>query len=184
MNWRRGRRDAVVDRMGEPSRHADYGRYNVMLFNMLKCCGQFHIMQAPDNITPLHGAESSMTARSRSRVNRLIPPQAAATGRGRLRRRIFARETSRLALILFLAATFFLLCPLWAYLSLCSMDAHHDTGQSCFLYSFIFNMPVSLVTPALLLIILASLGLVTVYWQPFVFHTLFCRFLARAPPLS
>jgi hypothetical protein len=50
----------------------------------------------------------------------------------------------RLCLILFLVATFFLLCPLWAYLSLCSLSAQHEAGQSCFLYSFVFNMPVSL----------------------------------------
>jgi hypothetical protein len=117
-------------------------------------------------------------------MNRFSAPQSAATGRARLRRRIFACKTPRLSLILFLAATFFLLCPLWAYLSLCSMDAHHDTGQSCFLYSIVFNMPVSLAAPALLLIILTSLGLITVYWQPLVFHTPFSRFLARAPPLS
>ena len=170
--------------MGEASCHADYGRYNMMLFNMLKCYGQFHIMQALDKIITLHGAQSSMSARSRTRVNRFSAPQSAATGRARLRWRIFACQTPRHSLILFLAATFFLLCPLWAYLSLCSMDAHHDTGQSCFLYSFVFNMPVSLVTPALLVIILTSLGLITVYWQPLVFHTLFSRFLARAPPLS
>jgi hypothetical protein len=156
----------------------------VMLFHMLKCCGQFHIMQALDNIITLHRAQNSMSARSGTRMNRFSAPQSAATGRARLRRRIFACQTPRLSLILFLAATFFLLCPLWAYLSLCSMDAHHDTGQSCFLYSIVFNMPVSLATPALLLIILTSLGLITVYWQPLVFHTPFSRFLARAPPLS
>ena len=170
--------------MGEPALHTNYGQYNVMLFNVLKCCGQFHIMQALNNITTFHGAASSLTRRSGTRVNRFIAPQSAATGRARLRWRIFACQTPKLSLILFLAATFFLLCPLWAYLSLCSMDAHHDTGQSCFLYSIVFNMPVSLVTPALLLIILTSLGLITVQWQPLVFHTPFSRFLARAPPLS
>ena len=117
-------------------------------------------------------------------MNRFIVPQAAAIRRAPLRRRIFGCQTPRLALILLLAATFFLLCPLWAYLALCSMDAHHDTGQSCFLNSFVFNMPVSLVTPAFLLIILTSLGLIAFYCQPLVFHTPFSRFLARAPPLS
>jgi hypothetical protein len=41
-----------------------------------------------------------------------------------------------------------------------------------------------LVTPAFLLIILTSLGLIAFYCQPLVFHTPFSRFLARAPPLS
>jgi hypothetical protein len=170
--------------MGEPSRHADYGRYNMMLFNILKCYGQFHIMQALDNIITLHGAQASMSARRGTRVNRFSAPQSAATGRARLRWRIFACQTPRLSLILFLTATFFLLCPLWAYLSLCSMDAHHDTGQSCFLYSFVFNMPVSLVTPAFLLIILASFGVIAAWWKSPVFHTSIYPVLARAPPLS
>jgi hypothetical protein len=98
--------------------------------------------------------------------------------------RVFACLTPRLCLILFLAVTFFLLCPLWAYLSLCSMDAHHGAGQSCFLYSFVFNMPVSLVTPTLLLVMLASFGMIMDYRAPPAFRILLSQFLARAPPLS
>jgi hypothetical protein len=97
---------------------------------------------------------------------------------------VFSCLTPRLCLILFLAATFFLLCPLWAYLSFCSMDAHHHAGQSCFLYSFVFNMPVALVTPALLIVILASFGVIRDYRAPPAFCCSFLRFLARAPPLS
>jgi len=90
----------------------------------------------------------------------------------------------RLWLTLFLAVTFFLLCPLWAYLSLCNLDNHQDAGQSCFLYSFVFNMPVSLPSAAILLVILASIGVITVYRQSPVFRTFLSCFLARAPPLS
>jgi hypothetical protein len=116
-------------------------------------------------------------------VHRFTALQSPATGRARRPWQAFACPTPKLCLILFLAATFFLLCPLWAYLSLCSMDVHHDTGQSCFLYSFVFNMPVFLVTPALLLIILASFGVIAAWWQSPVFHTSIYPVLARAPPL-
>jgi hypothetical protein len=135
-------------------------------------------------MTLLHGAKSPMVARSGSRVNRFIALKSLVTSRACLPWGGFACLTPRRCLILFLAVTFFLLCPLWAYLSLCSMDAHHGAGQSCFLYSFVFNMPVSLVAPALLLVILASLGVITDYRAPPVFRSLFSRFLARAPPLS
>jgi hypothetical protein len=117
-------------------------------------------------------------------VNRFTGLQSPATGRARRPWRAFACPTRRLCLILFLAATFFLLCPLWAYLSLCSLDAHHNAGQSCFLYSFVFNMPVSLVTPALLLVMLASFGVITDYRPPPAFRSPYSCFLARAPPLS
>jgi hypothetical protein len=117
-------------------------------------------------------------------VKQFIAPQSPATSRARRPGRVFACRTPRLCLILFLTATFFLLCPLWAYLSLCSMDAHHDAGQSCFLYSFVFNMPVSLVTPTLLLVMLASFGVIRDYRAPPAFRSPFSRFLARPPPLS
>ena len=117
-------------------------------------------------------------------MHRFTALQSPATGRARMPWRVFTCPTPRLCLILFLAATFFLLCPLWAYLSLCSMDAHHDTGQSCFLYSFVFNMPVSLVTPTLLLVMLVSFGVIRDYRAPPAFRSSFSRFLARAPPLS
>jgi hypothetical protein len=117
-------------------------------------------------------------------VHRFTALQSPTTGRARVPWRGFACPTPKLCLILFLAATFFLLCPLWSYLALCSMDAHHDAGQSCFLYSFVFNMPVSLVTPAFLLIILASFGVIAAWWQSPVFHTSIYPVLARAPPLS
>jgi hypothetical protein len=98
-------------------------------------------------------------------------------------RGFFTAPKLRLCLILFLAVTFFLLCPLWAYLSMCSLSAHPESGQSCFLYSFVFNMPASLSSPAILLVILASFGFITVYRHPLVFPTPFAQFLARAPPL-
>jgi hypothetical protein len=98
-------------------------------------------------------------------------------------RGFFTAPKLRLCLILFLAVTFFLLCPLWAYLSLCSLSAHPESGQSCFLYSFVFNMPASLASPAILLVILASFGCIAVYRHPLVFPTPFSQFLARAPPL-
>jgi hypothetical protein len=117
-------------------------------------------------------------------MNRFTTPQSPATGRARRPWQVFGCRTPRLCLILFLAATFFLLCPLWAYFSLCSLDAHHDAGQSCFLYSFVFNMPVSLVTPALLLVMLASFGVIADYRPPPPFRSACSRFFARAPPLS
>jgi hypothetical protein len=97
--------------------------------------------------------------------------------------RFFTAPKLRLCLILFLAVTFFLLCPLWAYLSLCSLSAHPESGQGCFLYSLVFNMPVALSSPAVLLVILASFRCISVYRHPLVFPTPFSQFLARAPPL-
>jgi hypothetical protein len=97
---------------------------------------------------------------------------------------LFLYQKPKHCLIFFLALAFFLLCPLWAYLSLCSLSAHHEAGPSCFLYSLVFNMPVSLASPAILPVTLAAVGLVTVYRQPLVFHTLCSRPLARAPPLA
>jgi hypothetical protein len=96
----------------------------------------------------------------------------------------FSRPPLRLSLILFLALTFFLFCPLWAYLSLCGMGMPHDARPDCFLYSFIFNMPVSLPTPAILLVVLASFGVIAAWWQSPVSHTSIYPVLARAPPLS
>jgi hypothetical protein len=111
-----------------------------------------------------------------------VPPSRlgyqAHTPRG-----FFTAPKLRLCLILFLAVTFFLLCPLWAYLSLCSLSAHPESGQSCFLYSLVFNMPASLVSPAVLLVIPASCGFIAFYRHPLVFPTPSFQFLARAPPL-
>jgi len=90
----------------------------------------------------------------------------------------------RLGLILFLAFAFFLFCPLWAYLSFCGLGVPLDASQGCFLYSFVFNMPMSLPTPAISLVILASLRLITDYRQPHVFRAPLYGVLARAPPLS
>ena len=98
-------------------------------------------------------------------------------------RGLFARLKPGGHLALFLALTFFLFCPLWAYLSLCGLSASHESG-SCFLYSFVFNMPVSLPHLAILLVILASLGLITDCRQSPVFRAPIYRPLARAPPLS
>jgi hypothetical protein len=97
---------------------------------------------------------------------------------------IFSRPQLRLSLILFLALTFFLFCPLWAYIGLCGMGMHHDARPDCFLYSFIFNMPVSLPPPAILLVILTLFGVIAAWWQSLVFHPSIYPVLARAPPLS
>lgn len=85
-------------------------------------------------------------------------------------------------LALFLALTFFLFCPLWAYLSVCGMSASSESS-SCFLYSFVFNMPVSLPHLAIVLAFLASLRLIADARPSPVFGPLIYRVLARAPPL-
>ena len=93
------------------------------------------------------------------------------------------RLKARGYLVLFLALTFFLFCPLWAYLSICGLNAHQDAGRGCFLYSFVFNMPVSLPQLAIALVFLASLGLIADARSSPVFSTPIYRGLARAPPL-
>jgi hypothetical protein len=125
-----------------------------------------------------------MAARNVGRRNGLAALQRYVLSPEQTIKSVPFRLKLRFRLILFLVATFFLLCPLWAYLSLCGMDAHHDAGQSCFLYSFVFNMPVSLASPIILPVILAPFGFITIYRQPLVFCTTPSRFLARAPPLS
>ena len=87
-------------------------------------------------------------------------------------------------LVLFLALTFFLLCPLWAYLSICGLGAHDNGAQGCFLYNFVFNMPVSLPPMALFLIILASFRLIADGRHLPIFCAPLSGVLARAPPLS
>ena len=114
----------------------------------------------------------------------LIVPQAPAICRKPALRGLIPRLKPRGCLILFLALTFFLFCPLWAYLSICGLSAHDNARQGCFLYSFVFNMPVSLPPLAILLVILASVWLIADCRQARVFRAPIYRVLARAPPLS
>ena len=90
----------------------------------------------------------------------------------------------RLYLILFLAFVFSLICPLWAYLSFCGPGACSDVGPDCFLYNAVFNMPMSLPIPAVLLVVLVSSLLIAIYPQSPVFRVPINHILARAPPLS
>jgi hypothetical protein len=90
----------------------------------------------------------------------------------------------RLYLILFLAFVFFLICPLWAYLSFCGPGACSDVGPECFLYNAVFNMPISLPMLAVLLVILAYSLLSVISPQSPVFCAPIDCILARAPPLS
>jgi hypothetical protein len=125
-----------------------------------------------------------MAAKNVSRINGLAAAQLYVRSPEQTIKSVSSRLKLRFSLILFLVATFFLLCPLWAYLSLCGMDAHHNAGQSCFLYSFVFNMPVSLPNPIVLLVMLGSFGFIVVCRPPPAFRTSLYRILARAPPLS
>jgi hypothetical protein len=117
-------------------------------------------------------------------LNGFTTPQSHVIYREHPCKGIFSRPQLRLSLILFLALTFFLFCPLWAYLSLCGMSMHHDARPDCFLYSFIFNMPMSVPPPAILLVVLTSFGVLAAWWQSPVFQTSIYPVLARAPPLS
>jgi hypothetical protein len=117
-------------------------------------------------------------------LNGFATPQSHVIDREHPCQEKSSRPQLRLSLILFLTLTFFLFCPLWAYLSLCSMSVHHDARPDCFLYSFIFNMPMSLPPPALLLVVLASFGVIAAWWQSPVSHTSIYPVRARAPPLS
>jgi len=112
-------------------------------------------------------------------------PQSKITRRAEARLGFIPRLKPRGYLVLFLALTFFLFCPLWGYLSICGLSASHDAGHGgCFLYSFVFNMPVSLPPLAILPVILASVGLITDHRQLPIFRAPIYRVLARAPPLS
>ena len=117
-------------------------------------------------------------------MNGFATPQLHVIDREHPGKGIFSRPQLRLSLILFLALTFFLFCPLWAYIGLCGMGMHDDARPDCFLYSFIFNMPVSLPPPAILLVVLTLFGVIAAWWQSLVFHPSIYPVLARAPPLS
>jgi len=93
------------------------------------------------------------------------------------------RMKTRGYLALFLALSFFLFCPLWAYLSVCGPSAPDHAGGNCFLYSFVFNMPASLPYLAIVLALLAALRLIADARQSPVFRPPLYRVLARAPPL-
>ena len=111
-------------------------------------------------------------------------PQSKITRRAEARLGFIPRLKPRGYLVLFLALTFFLFCPLWGYLSICGLSASHDAGHGgCFLYSFVFNMPASLPHLAIVLAFLASLRLIADARPSPVFGPLIYRVLARAPPL-
>ena len=93
------------------------------------------------------------------------------------------RLKPKTCLIFFLVLTFFLFCPVWAYLSICGLSAHDHGSQGCFLFSFVFNMPVALPPLAFLLSILASSQLIAEGLYLPIFREPLSRVLARAPPL-
>lgn len=133
----------------------------------------------------VHGEGSSMKATaSTNRMRSLLGSPSRRIFQGRALRGLIPCLKPKLGLVLFLAFTFFLLCPLWAYLSFCGIGAYRDASQDCFLYNAVFNMPMSLPTPAIPLFIMASF-LVIARGRPFpVFGAPRYRILTRAPPLS
>jgi hypothetical protein len=105
-------------------------------------------------------------------------------GRDHTLRGLCPRLQPRLYLIFLLALTFFLLCPLWAYVSLCGLGLSCQTGEDCSIYNFVFNMPVLLPTLTISLVILASVRVIAVCQPPHLVRGPIYRVLARAPPLS
>jgi hypothetical protein len=103
--------------------------------------------------------------------------------RGHRLRDFIPRLKSRGHLALFLVLTFFLFCPLWAYLSLCALSMPPESS-SCFLYSFVFNMPASLPHLAIALALLASHGFIQDARRSPLYGPAIYRVLARAPPLK
>jgi hypothetical protein len=117
-----------------------------------------------------------------SRMNGHAVSHFQLMGMSPRRRGAFPYFMPSLWLILLLALTFFLLCPLWGYLSFCSLSASHNASQGCSLYNFLFNMPTSVPMPATLLVILVPFGTVVLCRQPRMFQTSLYRLLPRAPP--
>lgn len=89
----------------------------------------------------------------------------------------------RLCVVQVLALTFFVLCPMWASLSLHALSAHQHVSQSCLPYNSLCTMPVSLPMLTILLVILMSLGFLADCQQSHVFRASISGVLARAPPL-
>jgi hypothetical protein len=110
--------------------------------------------------------------------------QSRMSSRKQALRELLPSLKPRLYLILFLVFAFFLICPLWAYLSFCGPGACSGVVQDRFLYNIVFNMPMSLPMSAVLLVILVSSLLIAIYPQSPVFRIPIDRILARAPPLG
>jgi hypothetical protein len=110
--------------------------------------------------------------------------QSRLTSRKQALRELLPAPKPRLYLILFLVFAFFLICSLWAYLSFCGLGACSGVAQDCFLYNTVFNMPMSLPMPSVLLVILASFRLIAICPHSPVFRAPSYRILPRAPPLS
>src|SRR6266511_5857440 len=124
-------------------------------------------------------AESFLAARSERRLNGFATPQSHVIDREHTCKGKFSRLQLRPSLILFLTLTFFLFCPLWAYLALCGMGMPHDARPDCFLYSFIFNIPMSLPSPAIWLVVLTSFGVIAAWWPSPVIQASIYPVLAR-----
>jgi hypothetical protein len=110
--------------------------------------------------------------------------QSRMSSRKQALRGVLPSLKPRLYPILLLAFVFFLICPLWAYLSFCGLGACSHVGPDCSLHNAVFNIPMSLPIPAALLVILVSSLLSAIYPQSPVFRVPINRILARAPPLS
>ena len=160
-----------------------------LLVNSLNRCSERKLPE-----TPLYMDGSARVVTDHSNqieawAGPFVQPKASAPpshpiGRELMLGGILRRLQPSPCLILFLALTFLLLCPLWAYFSICGLGMPDNGGQGCFLYSFVFDMPVWLPPLAILLIILASLWLIAAARQSPVFRAVSYSVLARAPPLS
>ena len=128
-------------------------------------------------------ADHCLGESGRNQMDNLAMVQSLLMCRGHTLRRFALHLQPKHCLIL-LVLIFFLLCPLWASLSFCGLGMYRDIDRDCYLYNFIFNMPMSLPTPAILLVILASFRLIAACQQPYVVRGPLYRVLARAPPLS
>lgn len=111
-------------------------------------------------------------------------PQSKITRRAEALVGFIPRLKPKGYLVLFLTLTFFLFCPLWTYLSVCGMHWSDDVGQECFLYSFVFNMLLSLPALAALLVTLVFFQFIADDRQSPIFHVPTSWVFARAPPLS
>jgi hypothetical protein len=132
----------------------------------------------------LRAESSDHGAAGASRMTILTVPQSRTISQAYTLRERFPSLKPRFCLILFLAFAFFLFCPLWGYFSFCGIDASHDASQNCFLYNFVFNMPLWLPTPAILLVTLVFLPSNPIAPYSPVFGAPLYRISARAPPLS
>jgi hypothetical protein len=89
-----------------------------------------------------------------------------------------------LCVVQVLALSLFMLCPMWASLSLQPLSALPQVSQDCLPYNPPCAMPVSLLPMAVLLVMLLSLWCITACRQTHVFRASNSGVLARAPPLT